>query len=73
MKGRVSKSLIHKFLPAKYKQEYRRKNALKQKKKIRNKINLAPLSALNCQEHGEVKAVEEEEKQKEKVVCHGWC
>ena len=68
MKGRVSKSLIHSCLPAKYKQEYRRKNAFKQnKKKIRNKINLAPIVALNRQEHGEVKAAEEE-KQKEKVV-----
>jgi len=67
LKGRASKSLIHSCLPAKYKQEYRRKNAFKQnKKKFRNKINLAPLSALNQKGYKEVEA-KEEEKQKEEV------
>jgi len=64
LKGRASKSLIHSCLPAKYKQEYRRKNALKQKKKkkknIKEELKLAPLSALNPQK-------EEAEKQKTKV------
>jgi hypothetical protein len=63
MKGRVSKSLIHACLPAKYKQEHRRINALKQKKKkkdIKAELKLAPLSALNPQK-------EEAEKQKPKV------
>jgi hypothetical protein len=58
MKGRIGKSLIHVYLPAKYKQEHRRNNALKQKKKIRNKINLAPLSALNQKGYKEVEAKE---------------
>jgi len=35
LKKRVSKSLIHACLPAKYKQEHRRNNALKQKKRRR--------------------------------------
>jgi hypothetical protein len=62
LKGRASKSLIHSCLPAKYKQEYRRKNAFKQnKKKIRSKVNLAPLSALNQKGYKEVEAKEEVE------------
>jgi len=65
LKGRVGKSLILKCLPVKYKKEHRRKNALKQKNKIRNKINLAPIVALNQQKYSEE---EKEEKQKEKVA-----
>jgi len=71
LKGRVGKSLIHKCLPAKYKKEHRRKNALKQKNKIRNKINLAPLSALKQPECLQTDVEEKEEekvKQKEKVA-----
>jgi hypothetical protein len=64
LKGLVSKSLIHACLPAKYKQEHRRINALKQKKKknknIKVELKSAPLSALNPQK-------EEAEKQKTKV------
>jgi len=62
LKKQVSKSLIHACLPAKYKQEHRRINALKQKKKknIKEELKLAPLVALNPQK-------EEAEKQKPKV------
>jgi len=63
LKGRVSKSLIHACLPAKYKQEHRIKNALKQKKKkknIKEELKLAPLVALNPRK-------EETEKKKTKV------
>jgi hypothetical protein len=62
MKKRVSKSLIHVCLPAKYKQEHRRNNAFKQKKKknIKEELKLAPLVALNPQK-------EEAEKKKPKV------
>jgi hypothetical protein len=62
LKKRVSKSLIHSCLPAKYKQEHRIKNALKQKKKknIKEEPKLAPLVALKPQK-------EEAEKKKTKV------
>jgi hypothetical protein len=63
LKKQVSKSLIHACLPAKYKQEHRRNNALKQKKKKKNikaELKLAPLVALNPQK-------EEAEKKKTKV------
>jgi len=62
-KGRIGKSLIHKYLPAKYKQEHRRKNVLKQKKNIIKDSKLALLSALNPLKDKEMK---EEEKQMNK-------
>ena len=65
LKGHVGKSLIHECLPAKYKQEYRRKNAQKQKKKLKVS-SLAPLSALNQQYNQKIEA--EDMKQKHKVV-----
>ena len=63
LKGRVSKSLIHSCLFAKYKKEHRRRNALKQnkKKKVKAEPKLAPLVALKPQK-------EEEEKKKQKVA-----
>lgn len=70
LKGRVGKSLIHNCLPAKYKKEYRRENALKQNKKQLKKeeIMLAPLSALNQQKHIEVDAEEKMQKNKVSVM-----
>ena len=41
LKGEVSDTLIRDCLPTKYKQEHRRKNALRQKK-ILKKLSLAP-------------------------------
>jgi hypothetical protein len=62
--GKVTGRFIRQCLPAKYKQEYRRKNAKKQKKKYYKESELAAKTPLNQQEYQE----EEEEKQNDKVA-----
>jgi len=58
--GIVSDSLIRDCLCEKYKQEYRRRNAKKQKKKHNKEITLAPLPVLN-EEEDEEKEIENKE------------
>ena len=71
LNGQISKSLIHECLPAKCKQEHRRKNAKKQKKKKqqleKDGSNLASIVVLNPQEYQE----EEEEEENKVAVMIG--
>jgi hypothetical protein len=65
LKSKIHDTLIRDWLPKEYKQEYRRKNALRQNKILKD-LSSEPQSALNKQHDKEVKV--ECKKQKNKAV-----